>query len=113
MIASLQLLLYFAFYFVIFGIAVWALVDLSRRPANAFAQAGKLTKTKWGLILGAAVMVAFIALPYPLNLPFPKWLALVSAVAAIVYLVDVKPAILPYSRRRGGGGPNRPSSGGW
>ena len=112
MIASLQLLLYFAFYFVIFGISVWALVDLSRRPASAFAQAGKLTKTKWGLILGAAVMVAFIALPYPLNLPFPKWLALVSAVAAIVYLVDVKPAILPYSRRRGGG-PNRPSSGGW
>ena len=57
-------------------------------------------------------MVAFIALPYPLNLPFPKCLALVSAVAAIVYLVDVKPAIAPYSRRRGGG-PNRPSSGGW
>ena len=112
MIASLQLLLFFAFYFVIFAISVWALVDLSRRPANAFAQAGKLTKTKWGLILGAAVMIAFIALPYPLNLPFPKWLALVSAVAAIVYLVDVKPAILPYSGRRGGG-PNRPSSSGW
>jgi len=110
-IATLQVLLFFAFYFIIFGISVWALLDLSRRPATAFTNAGKLTKTKWGLILGAAVMVAFIALPYPLNLPFPKWLALLSAVAAIVYLVDVKPAILPYSRRRGGG-PSRPS-GGW
>ena len=108
----MQLLLFFIFYFAILAIAAWALIDLSRRPASAFTQAGKLTKTKWGLILGAATMIAFISLPYPLNLPFPDFLALLSAVAAIVYLVDVKPAITPYSRRRGNG-PGRPSSGGW
>jgi len=107
----MQLLLFFVFYFAILAISAWALIDLSRRPASAFTQAGKLTKTKWGLILGAATMIAFISLPYPLNLPFPDFLALLSAVAAIVYLVDVKPAIAPYSRRRGGG-PSRPS-GGW
>ncbi len=112
MVATLQLVLFFAFYFIILVISAWALIDLSRRPATAFTQAGKLTKTKWGLILGAATMIAFISLPYPLNLPFPSFLALVSAVAAIVYLVDVKPAVAPYSRRRGGNGPSRPS-GGW
>lgn len=113
MIATIQLFLFFAFYFAILAIAAWALIDLSRRPTSAFTSAGKLTKTKWALILTTAVVVAFISLPYPLNLPFPSFLALLSAVAAVVYLVDVKPAVAPYSGRRGGGGgPSRPS-GGW
>ena len=38
-------------------------------------------------------------------------LGLLSAVAAIVYLVDVKPAVAPYSRRRPGGPTG--STGGW
>ena len=91
MIVTLQHLLYLGFYVVILVIAAWALIDLSRRPASAFTQAGKLTKTKWGLILGAATVIAFIALPIVAFLF--QGLALASAVAAIVYLVDVKPAV--------------------
>lgn len=115
MIATLQIVLFLVFYVAIFAMSVWALIDLLRRPASAFTQGGKLTKNTWGGILAIAVVVAFLSIPPPLGVPlgFPSFLALLAAVAAIVYLVDVKPAIAPYSGRRGGRGPNRPSSGGW
>ena len=117
MVATLQVVLFLIFYVAIFVLSAWAAIDLMRRPATAFTQAGKLTKTKWGAIIGVAVVVAFLSIPPPIGIPlgFPSFLALLAAVAAIVYLVDVKPAITPYSRRRGGGngGSNRPTSGGW
>ncbi|MBO9555271.1 DUF2516 family protein [Cellulomonas sp.] len=99
-IAAIQLVLFTLFYLAIFVLCVWSLVDLLRRPASAFPAAGKRTKNFWGLILGVAVVIAFIALP-PLGAL--RFLSLLSAVAAIVYLVDVKPAVTPYSKRRGGG----------
>ncbi|MEN1975783.1 MULTISPECIES: DUF2516 family protein [unclassified Cellulomonas] len=109
--ASAQVLLLLAFSLVILVLAVWALVDALRRPASAFAAAGKQTKQIWSIILGVATVVAFIAVPPPLGIgAFPLFLALLSAVAAIVYLVDVRPAVGPHSGRRGGGGPSR---GGW
>jgi len=109
-IGILQVVLFLVFYVVIFGLSVWALVDCLRRPAAAFTTAGKRTRTFWTWVLVAATAVAFISIPPPLGLPldFPSMLALVSAAAAIIYLVDVRPAVAPYSRRRGG-----PSRGGW
>ncbi|WP_268535531.1 DUF2516 family protein [Cellulomonas sp. CW35] len=107
-VGSLQWILYLLFLLAIFVLCVWALVDLLRRPASAFPAAGKRTKNFWLVIVGVATFLAFLAMP-PLQLmPF---LGLLSAVAAIVYLVDVKPAVAPYSRRRPGG-PTR-STGGW
>ncbi|GIG41055.1 DUF2516 family protein [Cellulomonas phragmiteti] len=108
---SAQVFLYFVFYAVIFVLSVWALVDCLRRPAAAFTTAGKRTRTFWTWVLVAATAVAFISIPPPfgVGLPFPAFLALGSAAAAIVYLVDVRPAVAPYSGRRGGG----PSRGGW
>lgn len=111
MIASLQVWIFLALYLIVFVLSVVALVDLLRRPAPAFVSGGKRTKKFWGLILGAATAVAFVAIPYPLGIGQLQFLALGSAVAAIVYLVDVKPAIEPYSRRGGGRGPSR--GGGW
>ncbi|WP_129338877.1 DUF2516 family protein [Cellulomonas endophytica] len=109
MVATIQYYIFLLLGLVVLGMAVWGLVDLLRRPAAAFVSAGKLTKTKWGLILGAATLLSFATLGAG-GLPF---LALLSAVAAGVYLADVKPAIEPYSRRGGrgpsGGGPY----GGW
>ena len=113
MIGTAQTLLYLAFYVVILGLSVWAFVDLVRRPPAAFPAAGKRTKSYWGSILGVAVAVAFMALPYPIGFGYLSFLALVSAVAAIVYLTDVKPAITPYSGRRGPRGPGGSSRGGW
>jgi hypothetical protein len=114
-IATLQLIIYCAFFVIIFGLAAWALIDAVRRPAQAYVSAGKRTKQFWGLVLGAATAVAFVAIPYPLGIGFLPFLALLSAVAAIVYLVDVRPAVTPYSGGRGprSGGGSGSSRGGW
>ncbi len=110
MITTLQIYLFLALYLLVFVLCVVAVIDLVRRPATAFVSAGKRTKGFWGGILAAATVVAFIAIPYPLGIGQLQFLALGSAVAAIVYLVDVKPALASY----GGGrrGPRRPG-GGW
>lgn len=113
---SVQLILFLLFSLVILALTVWALVDALRRPAHAFAAAGKQTKQIWSIILGIATAVAFFTVPPPLGLgAFPTFLGLLSAVAAIVYLVDVRPAVAPHSGRggRGGRGGSGPSTGGW
>lgn len=108
----LQTTLFFAFYLAIFLASGWALIDALRRPARAFVAEGKRTKVFWGTILGVAVVVSFIATPFPsgafIGGPFGL-LALASAVAALVYLFDVRPAIAPHSRRGKGssGGSSR------
>jgi hypothetical protein len=112
-IGSLQVLIFFVFYIAIFGLCLWALIDLLRRPAAAFPRAGKLTKGLWGAIVGVATAVSFSVIPIPGVPHLPSFLALLAAVGGIVYLVDVKPAVTPYSGGRGGPrGPSGPS-GGW
>ncbi|RYV50583.1 DUF2516 family protein [Pengzhenrongella frigida] len=115
MIRSLQILVYFALYFTVFVFAAWALVDALTRPAGAFVSAGKRTKNFWLAVTGAATAVAFVAIPAPIGLGAFSFLALAAAVGGIVYLVDVRPAVRPYSGRRGrgqGGGGKSPR-GGW
>jgi hypothetical protein len=104
---SVQVVLFSLFYLAIFVLCVWALIDAARRPAAAYVAAGKRTKQLWLIVLGVATAVSFIALP-PLGAL--RFLALIAAVAAVVYLVDVKPAIGGYS---GGGRRGGPSRGGW
>ncbi len=103
----LQNTLFFAFYLAILVASGWALIDALRRPVQAFVAEGKRTKVFWASILGVAVVVSFVATPFPggafVGGPFGL-LALASAVAALVYLFDVRPAIAPHSRRRGRGG---------
>lgn len=109
MIVTAQILVLFALYLTVFVLCVVAVVDLLRRPTGAFPAAGKRTKTFWGTVLGIATAVAFVALPYPIGIGELRFLALGSAVAAIVYLVDVRPALGPYTR----GGRGTSSRGGW
>ena len=117
MIYSAQVLVLFALYFTVFVLAVWATIDAATRPAGAFVSGGKRTKNFWLALTGAATAVAFVAIPAPLGFGALSFRALGSAVAAIVYLVDVRPAIRPYSGGRGGksGGPagRTPPRGGW
>lgn len=103
MIAWAQTLVYLALYLAVFVLSVYALVDAARRPARAFAVAGKRTKQFWTVLLGVATAVAFVALPWPLGIGALSFLALGSAVAAGVYLADVRPAVKPYSGGRSGG----------
>ena len=68
------------------ALAVWALVDAVIRPAPAFVAAGKLTKPAWLAITAVAgVVVYYFGLLSFLGLP--------AVVAAVVYLVDVRPAV--------------------
>ena len=109
MIRSLQVYIYLALFLAIFVTSLVALLDAARRPAPAFTSAGKRTKTFWTALLGGATAVAFVAIPSPVGIGALSFLALGSAVAALVYLYDVKPALGP--SRRGPQGPR--SGGGW
>lgn len=104
--------LFLALSLVIFVLSLWALVDCLMRPASAFPAAGKRTRSFWLILTGLAAVVSFLALPIGVQW-LPQIVALVAAVVAIVYLVDVRPAVAPYSRRRGGGGRGPSSRGGW
>jgi O-antigen ligase len=75
------------------GLKLWALIDAIARPTQAYVAAGKLTKVAWVAILAAAVLLGGTNV---LGL-----FGLVGLVAAIVYLVDVRPAVRELQR----GGP--------
>jgi len=82
-----------------FGLKVFALGDAALRPKNAFVAAGKRTKVIWVAILAVALLVNLVV-GNPLN-----FLNIIGDVAAIVYLVDVRPAL----RDLGAGGAIRRS----
>lgn len=67
------------------ALKVWALIDAIRQPSAAFPVAGKLTKPIWIAILVAAVVLG--------GANVLGIFGLAGIVAAIVYLVDVRPAV--------------------
>lgn len=73
----------------------WAFIDAVSRRAELFEAAGKQTKSLWMLILGVALAAFMITLPFMglLNI-----LNMAGAVASIVYLVDVRPALRSLTR---------------
>ena len=79
-------LLFNLIWFGTLGLKVWALVDCVTRPTPAFELHGKLTKVAWCAILGVA---ALTGLRYDALGIF----GIAGTVAAIVYLVDVRPAV--------------------
>ncbi len=86
--SSLAGLLLFVLNLGILVLVVWALVDAVTRPPAAFVAAGKQTKQIWLAILGVSLVVCLLGLGRFLGL-----FGAVVAVAAIVYLVDVRPAV--------------------
>jgi hypothetical protein len=77
--------LYGAFFVIslaFFAVKIWALVDCLMRPERAFAVAGKRTKTFWTVVTALALVSGFLG-----------FLSIVGLVAAIVYLVDVRPRV--------------------
>ncbi len=69
------------------GLTLWAFVDALIRPAAGFVAAGKLTKPGWAAITGLAALIIFWQ-QNPMTL-----FGLPAVIAAIVYLVDVRPAV--------------------
>jgi hypothetical protein len=77
----------------LFAIEAWAFVDaISRRP-EVFVAADKQTKAMWMVILGVA-LGAHMLIWDPISI-----LNIVGAIASLVYLVDVRPAVRSLSRR--------------
>lgn len=77
----------------LFAIEAWAFVDaVSQRP-DAFEVAGKQTKKLWMVILGVA-LAAHMLIWDPIHL-----LNIAGAIASLVYLVDVRPAVRSLTRR--------------
>ena len=65
----------------------FAFVDAATQRADAYVAADKLNKKAWLIILGLGV-AAHMLIWHPINL-----FNLVGIVAALVYIVDVRPAI--------------------
>lgn len=76
---------------------VFAFVSACRFSAPAYDAAGKLTKNTWLAILGVALL---LQLPIGGGGAFFGLLSLAGTIAAIVYLVDVRPALAELTRRR-------------
>ena len=77
----------------LFGAQAWAFVDAAARRPQVFVAADKMTKPAWLIILGLALVVHLVFWD-----PF-SFLNLIGAVAAIVYLVDARPAMQGLTRR--------------
>jgi uncharacterized membrane protein YkvI len=69
-------------FFAILLVKVVALIDAISRPERSFVAMEKQTKQFWLIVLVLALLSTFVG-----------FLSLVGLVAALVYLVDVRPAI--------------------
>ena len=84
--SGFQDLVFFVLYWGVLALTVWAFVDALIRPAGGFVAAGKLTKPVWAAITGLAALIVFWQGPM-------SFLGLPAVIAAVVYLVDVRPAV--------------------
>lgn len=84
-----------AIVFIALAVKAFAFVNALLWPGEAYSAASKLSKPAWLAILGIALVAQVLLInASPLNI-----LHLVGSVAAIVYLVDVRPAVAGLTRR--------------
>jgi hypothetical protein len=69
-------------------------LDAMRQRPDAFTAGDKLTKKAWLVILGLALVAHLLFWARPINI-----FSLAGIVAALVYLVDVRPTLLSLTRR--------------
>ena len=80
-------------YFASVAVGVFDVVDAAIRRADAFVAAGKATKPLWLVITGVATLALAVFGPVSL-------FGIPAIVAALVYLVDVRPAVRAVSGGR-------------
>lgn len=83
---SLTELLLRAIYFGVLVVEAWAVIDCGIRPTAGYVAAGKLTKPAWLAITVLALVTTLYFGPI-------GFFGLAGIVAAVVYLVDVRPAV--------------------
>lgn len=84
-----------------FGLEVFAFVDALRHRPDAYAAAGKRTKTFWLALTGVAMLVGILGIGGAGGLGL---LGFVGVIVAGVYLADVRPALREVMGNSGGGG---------
>lgn len=90
----------------VFAVALFAAVDAVIRPERAYAVVGRKSKTFWvGILLAAVAVTAFMPV---LAGGLTGMLTLAALVAALVYLVDMRPKLRQLRRGRGSVGPYGP-----
>ena len=79
-------------YFVLLAVKIFAFGSALLFSSASYHAADKLTKPAWCIILGLGVALQFV----PVG---GLTLSLVSTIAALVYLLDVRPALSGLTRR--------------
>ncbi len=102
---AFQDLVFWALFAAGMGLKVFAFVEALRTDAQAFPYAGKRTKGLWLAITGVALAVNIVVF----NPLF--FLNVIGVVGALVFLVDVRPAVKQY--RAGGSQQNMGPYGPW
>lgn len=87
-----QSLVLFVVFLVLLVVKFVALIDGAMRPAQAYLAADKMTKTGWMWILGIAFAADLLIQSFLIQMA--------GTVAAFVYLLDVRPALMEVTRRR-------------
>ena len=87
---SLAAYILFAVQIAVLGISIYALINAGMQRTDAYTAAGKMTKNAWMAILGGAVLLGFVTNIIGLGIMGVA----ISAVAAGVYLADVRPKLL-------------------
>ncbi len=82
---------------ILMALAALGLFDAAFRREDAFRAADKQNKVFWLIILGIALVVSYL-------FSLLSILPIAGAVACIVYLVDVRPALQQVGGGRGGRG---------
>jgi uncharacterized protein DUF2516 len=90
-----------------FGFEAWAFIDAIMRPPHAYLAAGKLTKTKWLLILAVALVLGLYGAAYGVGIG-NIFLPVIGFVAAAVYLSDVRPRLREFKKGTTHSGPYGP-----
>lgn len=87
--AGVELWVNYALLLLMMALRLWAVIDCATRKSSAFPAVNKLTKPVWlAITIGGAVLSALLYGYGPLNL-----ISLITLVASLVYLADVRPAV--------------------
>ena len=76
------------------GLQIWALIDCSRRPAEAFPAIDRKSKTLWLALTGAALATGVI-FRNPIGI-----FGIAGAVVVLVDLFDVRPTLIEIMKPR-------------
>jgi predicted membrane metal-binding protein len=82
-----QQLVIFVVWIVLLGLKGYAFIDCLRQPAQAFPAIGRQTKVLWLVFTGLAALTGLLP-----NLTLSIF-GLAGAIAALIYLLDIRPKI--------------------